>query len=107
MFERMKKVNCIIVFGEGYFQERVVKEMKRIFLLIGKIIYDVYGYDMIQVFNYFIKIDDMIFFILLNGDVFIIIDFVKEMRMKGIYMVFIIKMISNFLVRLCDENLYI
>ncbi|MDB3363864.1 MurR/RpiR family transcriptional regulator [Clostridioides difficile] len=107
MFERMKKANRIIVFGEGYSQERVAKEMKRIFLPTGKIIYDVYGYDMIQALNHFIKTDDMIFFISLNGDASTIIDFAKEMRMKGIYMVSITKMISNPLARLCDENLYI
>ncbi|EGT4599004.1 TPA: MurR/RpiR family transcriptional regulator [Clostridioides difficile] len=107
MFERMKKANRIIVFGEGYSQERVAKEMKRIFLPTGKIIYDVYGYDMIQALNHFIKTDDMIFFISLNGDASTIIDFAKKMKMKGIYMVSITKMISNPLARLCDENLYI
>ncbi|MDB0438926.1 MurR/RpiR family transcriptional regulator [Clostridioides difficile] len=107
VFEKMKKANRIIVFGEGYSQERVAKEMKRIFLPTGKIIYDVYGYDMIQSLNHFIKTDDMIFFISLNGEEFTIVDFAKEMRMKGIYMVSITKMISNPLARLCDENLYI
>ena len=36
-----------------------------------------------------------------------IIDFAKQMKMKGIYMISITKMISNSLAQLCDENLYI
>ncbi len=45
---------------------------------------------MIQALNHFIKTDDMIFFISLNGDASTIIDF-KKMKMKGIYMVSITK----------------
>ena len=107
MFERMKKADRIIIFGEGYSQGRVAKEMKRIFFPTGKIIYDVYGYDMIPSLNHFIETNDLVFFISLNGEMSNIIDFAKQMKMKGIYMISITKMISNSLARLCDENLYI
>lgn len=107
MFERMNQANRIIIFGEGYCQGRVAKEMKRIFLPTGKIIYDIYGYDMIQSLNHFIRSNDIIFFISLNGESSEVIDFAKKMKMKGIYMISITKMISNSLARLCNENLYI
>ena len=48
IFEKMNSANRIIVFGEDFFQGRVAKEMKRIFLPTGKIIYDAYGHDIIQ-----------------------------------------------------------
>lgn len=107
MFDKMKKANRIIIFGEGYFHGRVAKEMKRIFLPTGKIIYDTYGYDMIQSLKNFIKSDDVIFFISLNGESSEIVEFAREIKMKGIYMVSITKMISNTLAQLCDDNLYI
>ncbi|MCD7893745.1 MAG: MurR/RpiR family transcriptional regulator [Erysipelotrichaceae bacterium] len=107
MFERMYDAQRMILFGEGYFQGRVAKEMKRIFLATGKIIYDAYGDDMIPSLTHFINVNDVVFFISLNGESSAMIEFAKEMKMKGIYMISITKMQSNALARLCDENLYI
>ena len=107
MFEKMNAANRIIVFGEDFFQGRVAKEMKRIFLPTGKIIYDAYGHDIIQTLKKFIKEDDIVFFISLNGESPSMIEFAKEIRMRGIYTVSITKMQSNALARLCDENLYV
>ena len=59
------------------------------------------------VLNHFIETNDLVFFISLNGEMSNIVDFAKQMKMKGIYMISITKMISNSLARLCDENLYI
>lgn len=107
LFERMNQAKRIIIFGEGYSQGQVAKEMKRIFLPAGKKIYDIYGFDMIDSLINFIKADDVVFFISLNGDSKKIIDFAKEMKMKGVYTVSITKMLSNSLSHLCNENLYI
>lgn len=107
LFERMNQAQRIIIFGEGYAQGQVAKEMKRIFLPSGKKIYDIYGFDIIDFLLKFIKIDDIVFFISLNGDSKKLIDFAKEMKMKGIYTVSITKMLSNLLSHLCNENLYI
>ena len=106
IFEKMNSANRIIVFGEDFFQGRVAKEMKRIFLPTGKIIYDAYGHDIIQTLKKFIQEDDIIFYISLNGQSPTIIELAQEMRMRGIYMVSITKMQSNMLARLCDDNLY-
>lgn len=106
IFKKMNSANRIIVFGEDFFQGRVAKEMKRIFLPTGKIIYDAYGHDIIQTLKKFIQEDDIIFYISLNGQSPTIIELAQEMRMRGIYMVSITKMQSNMLARLCDDNLY-
>ena len=107
LFERMNQAQRIIIFGEGYTQGQVAKEMKRIFLPTGKKFYDTYGFDMIDSLLKFIKIDDIVFFISLNGDSKKLIDFAKEMKMKGVYTVSITKMLSNSLSQLCNESLYI
>ncbi|MCD7809235.1 MAG: MurR/RpiR family transcriptional regulator [Erysipelotrichaceae bacterium] len=107
MFERINAAQRMIIFGEGYFQGRVAKEMKRIFLATGKIIYDTYGDDMISALTHFINVNDIIFLISLNGESPAMVDFAKEMKMRGVYMISITKMHSNSLARICDENLYI
>lgn len=107
LFERMQRADRIIIFGEGYSQGRVAKEMKRIFLPAGKKMYDAYGYDMITPLVNFIKPEDMIVFISLKGEAPEVVDFAKAIKMKGVYSVSITKMVSSALSRLCDENLYI
>ena len=84
IFEKMNSANRIIVFGEDFFQGRVAKEMKRIFLPTGKIIYDAYGHDIIQTLKKFIQEDDIIFYISLNGQSPTIIELAQEMRMRGV-----------------------
>lgn len=107
LFAKMNQAQHIIIFGEGYAQGQVAKEMKRIFLPTGKKIYDIYGFDVIDSLLKFIKIDDIVFFISLDGDSKKMIDFAKEMRMKGIYTTSITNMVSNPLSHLCNESLYI
>lgn len=107
LFTRMNQAQRIIIFGEGNAQGQVAKEMKRIFLPTGKKFYDTYGFDMIDSLLKFIKINDIVFLISLNGDSKKLIDFAKEIKMKGIYTASITKMLSNPLSHLCNESLYI
>lgn len=107
LFERMKRASRIIIFGEGYAQGRVAREMKRIFLPTGKKLYDAYGYDAIDSLLRFVEPEDMVFFISINGEEQNIVDFAKNLKMKGIYTTSVTRMKSNILSHLCDENLYI
>lgn len=107
MFEKIKAASRIIIFGEGYAQGRVAKEMKRIFLPTGKKIYDVYGYDTIDSLLNFIGSKDVVFLISIDGEEERLLSFAKELKMKGIFMVSVTRMKSNSLSHLCDENLYI
>lgn len=107
LFERINQAKRVIIFGENYSQGRVAKEMKRIFLPTGKKIYDAYGYDMIPSLIRFIEPNDIIIFISLNGENQELVQFAKEMKMRGIYSASITKMKSNPLSQLCNESLYI
>lgn len=107
MFERMKRANRIFIFGEGYAQGRIGKEMKRIFLPTGKKFYDVYGKDAMGALEACILPNDVIFFISFQGTSPDLITFATNMKMKGIYSISITKMISNSLSQICSDNLYI
>lgn len=107
MFERMLKAERIIIFGEGYAQERVAKEMKRIFLPTEKKLLDMSGNDMIPYLLNFIQPTDMVFIISLKGEAKEIIEFTKKLILRDIYCVSITHMKSNMLSHLCQENLYI
>lgn len=107
MFERIRQANRIIIFGEGYSQGRIAKEMKRIFLPTGKRIYDVYGFDTKDSLISFTKTSDVVIFISFRGESKQMIDFARKIKMKGIYTVSITNLTSNSLSQLCDDNLYI
>ncbi|MEG0379989.1 MAG: SIS domain-containing protein, partial [Eubacterium sp.] len=64
-------------------------------------------HDMIKPLINFIRPEDMIIFISLNGEAPELVDFAKAVKMKGVYSASITKMVSSSLSRLCDENLYI
>ena len=107
IFERIYQAEHLIIFGEGYSQGRVAKEMKRIFLPTGKKIYDAYSYDLTDSSISTAGLNDVVIFISFNGESSQIVKLAKEMKMKGIYTISITKMMSNSLSQLCDENLYI
>lgn len=107
MFERMHQAKRIILFGEGYSQSRIVKEIKRIFLPTGKIIYDIYGFDMIKALTNFIKEGDIVLFISFHGEAKELVDFATQLKVRGLYTISITNMVSNTLSHICHDNLYI
>lgn len=107
LFENMKQASTMIIFGDGYTQGRVAKEMKRIFLPTGKKIYDVYGYDIVEPLVKSVDEKDMIFLISLNGEGKELLSFAEKLKIRGVFTTSITRMKSNSLAHLCDENLYI
>lgn len=107
IFSRMNQANRIIIYGSDSHQSRVAREMKRIFLPVGKRLYDVSGYDVIDQLSTFIKEDDIVFLLSLSGESKHTLKLARELKMRHIYSISITKMESNTLSRICDENLYI
>lgn len=107
LFSRMNQDNRIIIYGSGSHQSRVAREMKRIFLPIGKKLYDVSDYDVVDQLLQFVKEDDIVFLLSLSGESQHTLKLAKELKMRHIYCVSITKMESNTLSRICHENLYI
>lgn len=107
VFRHINSSGRIIVYGEGYNQGRIAKEMKRIFLPAGRPFYDVYGRDMAVSLQEFVRPEDMIFFISMKGETEEITALARKLKLKGVYMVSITKMLGNTLAELCDENFYI
>lgn len=107
LFHHITQAKRIILFGDGYAQGRVAKEMKRIFLPTGKKFYDVYGVDMVDTLQNFVEIDDIVIFISLDGETKEVNAYAKQLKMRNVYTISITSMISNSLSHICDENLYI
>lgn len=107
LFLHMVHARRIIVFGDGYHQGRVAKEMKRIFLPSGKVFYDMYGLDMIDPLSQLIQEGDVVILISMHGNTKEVIEFAKNLHLRGVYLASLTIMESNPLSHVCDENFYI
>ena len=107
IFNKMYKAKRIIVYGSGYAQARVVSEFKRIFLPTQKTIFNMHGYDMVEVVGTLANEYDFVIIISLSGESKGVIKLAKDLRLKGVPTLSITRMMNNTLAASCEENLYI
>ena len=97
--------NRIYAFGTGEVQSNAVKELKRNFLCIGKLVNAIEGNDEMEIMTNFMTDSDLIFFISLSGDNKRLNKFAKILKEKGVSIVSITESGNNSLSKLSDISI--
>lgn len=100
----LQSANRIFVYGTGSLQREVAKEMKRMFLAVGIIIYDVAGEGELSKIVTILKKDDVVIFISKTG----VSEFIREKviyaKHKNVKIISITRSSNNPLAILSDFN---
>lgn len=107
IFEKIYTADRIFVYGTGNAQKSEARELKRIFLALGKCIYDLYDEGEVGLLlNTFTK-NDLFFIISLSGETEEAIDICRKIKLKDVTAVSITRLKNNRLAGICDDNLYV
>lgn len=107
IFKLFNSARNIYIYGVGMLQSSIKKELRRIFMLSGKIVYDLSGYKEAE---YALKVansQDMFIIISVSGENEFILDFAKKLNIKNVPILSITKLKENSLSQISNYNLYI
>lgn len=107
IFEAFNTARNIYIYGVGMLQSSIKKELRRIFLLSGKVVYDLSGYKEAEYVLKYANSQDMFIIISVSGENEFVVDFVKKLNIKNIPIVSITKLKENPLSQMSNYNLYI
>lgn len=107
IFEALTSAENIYIYGVGMLQSSIKKELRRIFMLSGKIVYDLSGYKEAEYVLKAASSKDMFIIISVSGENEFILDFVKKLNIKNIPILSITKLKENSLAQISNYNLYI
>lgn len=104
-FEILDNANRIYVYGSGAVQKSAGKEIKRNFLLIGKLVNLLEGRDEISTIIQNLKENDVFFLLSISGENKFMNSFANTLREKGIKIISITKVGNNKLSQLSDVSI--
>ena len=107
LFKKIDSARNIFIYGVGMVQSSIKKELKRIFMTAGKILYDLSGYKESEISLSMVNSDDLFIIISVSGENDFIIDFASKLKVRNIPILSITKMKENTLAQMSDYNLYI
>lgn len=107
IFKKLDSATNIYVYGIGMVQSSIKKELKRIFLSSGKIVYDLSGYKESEISLKTANSNDLFIIISVSGENKFIIDFVSKLKVRNIPILSITKSKENTLAQMSEYNLYI
>ena len=107
IFEKFDNARNIYIYGVGMVQSSIKKELKRIFMTSGKILYDLSGYYESEMSLNIANSDDLFIIISVSGENKFIIDFASKLNIKNIPIISITRLKNNTLSQMSDYNLYI
>ena len=107
IFEKFDNARNIYIYGVGMVQSSIKKELKRIFMTSGKILYDLSGYYESEISLNIANSDDLFIIISVSGENKFIIDFASKLNIKNIPIISITRLKNNTLSQMSDYNLYI
>lgn len=107
LFEKIDSARNIYIYGVGMVQSSIKKEIKRIFMSVGKIIYDLSGYEESKISLNVANSDDLFIIISVSGENKFIVDFASKLNVRNIPILSITKLKENTLSQMSDYNLYI
>ena len=110
-FTQICKMICnakkVFLYGTGAVQNAVAREIKRVFLSVGKYFYIIEGQEETDILLNSISADDIMIIISLRGESEKVIDFAKKLNVHDVPIISITKLKCNELARLSNQNLYI
>lgn len=101
------KAKNIYACSTGSIQHNVVSELKRSFLLIGKLIYSIRSINETYVFEEIITSEDIVFMVSYSGENKYILDFTKKLKAKNVPVISITGNKSNTLSQLANISFYV
>ena len=106
-FKKFDSARNIYVYGVGMVQSSIKKELKRIFMTSGKILYDLSWYRESEISLNIANSEDLFIIISVSGENKFIIDFASKLNVRNIPILSITKLKENSLSQMSDYNLYI
>ena len=107
IFKLFNSSRNIYIYGVGMLQSSIKKELSRIFMLSGKIVYDLSGYKEVEYALNTVNSQDMFIIISVSGENEFILDFAKKLSIKNVPILSITKLEENSLSQISNYNLYI
>lgn len=97
----------IYVYGIGMIQSSIKKELKRTFMMSGRLIYDLSGYEEAEKLLSLVTEDDLFIIISVSGENEFINNFTKNLKIRGVPVLSITKLRENTLAHMADYALYV
>ena len=107
IFKCIDNAKNIYLIGFGMVQSSIKKELKRIFMVSGKVFYDVSGYNEAEKIINLANSDDLFILISVSGENEFILKCAKYLNIKNIRIISITELKENSLAHISNYNLYI
>lgn len=96
----------IFLYGTGYSQMNVAKDLQRIFMSINEYIYVLHDNEQIESILEEFNSDDVVIIISLSGHSKILVPVMKQLKAKKINVISMTSLKSNYLSSMADYNIY-
>lgn len=100
------KARRIFLYGTGYSQMNVAKELQRNFMAINEYLYMIHDNEQIESILGDLNQEDVIIIISLSGNSKVLFPIMKQLKAKGITVVSMTNLESNYLSSMASYNLY-
>ena len=107
IFRKFDQAKNIYVYGIGMIQSSIKKELKRTFMMSGRLIYDLSGYEEAERLLSIVTEDDLFIIISVSGENEFINNFTKNLKIRGVSVLSITKLRENTLAHMTDYALYV
>lgn len=107
IFKAIDDARNIYVYGVGMIQSSIKKELRRVFMMAGKTLYDVSGYKEAEYALNSAASEDIFIIISVSGENEFILELAKKLNVKNIPIISITQLKENSLSQLSNYNLYI
>lgn len=107
LFEKMDSARNIYVYGVGMIQSSIKKELKRIFMSAGIMIYSLSEYTEAENIFSIVNDQDLFIMISISGENESILDLTKKLKVLNVPILSITRLQNNHLSQLSNYNLYV
>ena len=107
IFKKFDSARNIYIYGMGMVQSSIKKELRRIFMTAGKMLYDLSGYQESEISLNIANSEDLFIIISVSGENKFLIDFASQLQVRNIPILSITKLKENTLSQMSNYNLYI
>ena len=107
IFQKMDSSRNIYVYGVGMVQIAIKKELRRIFMSAGIIIYNLSGYDESEEILDVVSNQDLFIMISISGENKHILELTKKLKVLDVPILSLTRLQDNSLSHFSDYNLYI
>jgi RpiR family transcriptional regulator, glv operon transcriptional regulator len=97
----------IFLYGTGYSQMNVARELQKVFMAINEYLYILYDNEQMESIMEDLNSEDVVIIISLSGNSKILVPIMKQLNAKNITVISITRLKSNYLSSMATHNLYV